>query len=149
MRQKYTVRHIFYFCIFYWIGCTPSDSFPIPYRSNPSSLIDECCTTHTTTKIHSYEKEVTPKTETSPGRGPMVPLYKTPSYKQRITRKRCVARSKAKNSFCKNLCHKMQRYEKQSVIVQDGDYNELRIRDIWVLDGCHDGVYLSVTDLGK
>lgn len=140
MSQKYAIKHIFFICIIYWIGFTPSDSFAISYREKPLSLIHQCCTTHTTTKIHLYEKEVTPKTATSPGRGPMVMLYKTPFYKQRVTRKRCVARSGAKNSVCKNICHKMQRYEKQNVIVEDGYYKELGIREIWVPDGCRGGV---------
>ena len=134
MPQKFPILFI---CILYGIGITPSTSHAI---SKPLSLIDQCCTTHTTTKIHASEKEVTPRTEKSPGRGPMVMLYKTPFYKQRIKRKRCVARSGAKNSFCKDLCHKMQRYEKQSVIVEDGYYKKLEIRDVWVPDGCHDGV---------
>ena len=147
MRPKYNSKHILIIFIFSWIGFTPSDSFAISYgskplhKSKPLSLIDQCCTTHTTTKIHKLEKEVTPRTERSPGRGPTVMLYKTPFYKQPITRKRCVARSGTKNSRCqKNLCHKMQRYEKQSVIVEDGYYKTLEIRDVWVPDGCHDGV---------
>ena len=70
----------------------------------------------------------------------MVMLYKTPFYIQRITRKRCVARSNAKNSLCKDVCHEMQKYKKQSVIVEDGYYKKLEIRDIWVPDGCRDGV---------
>ena len=137
MPQKFPILFI---CILYGIGITPSTSYAKSYRSKPLSLIDQCCTTHTTTKIHVYEKEVTPRTETSPGRGPMVMLYKTPFYKQRITRRRCVARSGAKNSTCKDLCHKMQRYEKQSVVVEVGYYKKLEIRDIWVPDGCGDDV---------
>ena len=137
MPQKFPIKHILIIVIFSWIGLTPSDSHAI---SKPLSLIDQCCTTHTTTKIHKLAKAVTPRTERSPGRGPTVMLYKTPFYKQPITRKRCVARSGAKNSTCKDLCHKMQRYEKQSVIVEDWDYKKLEIRDVWVPDGCHDGV---------
>ena len=133
MPQKYTIRYIFFICILYGIGITP-------YRAKPLSSIDQCCTTHTTTKIYLYEKEVTPRTETSPGKGPMVLLYQTPYYKQRIKRKRCVARRGARNSFCKDLCHEMQRYVKQSVIVEDGYYKKLGTRDIWVPDGCRDGV---------
>ena len=140
MLQKFTIKHIFFICVFYGIGFAPSDSHWISYGSKPLSLIDQCCTTHTTTKIHLYEKEVTPRTETSPGKGPMVLLYQTPYYKQRIKRKRCVARRGARNSFCKDLCHKMQRYEKQSVIVEVGYYKKLEIRDIWVPDGCGDDV---------
>ena len=140
MPQKFPIKHILIIFIFSWIGLTPSDSHPTSYRSKPLSLIDQCCTTHTTTKIHKLAKEVTPRTERSPGRGPTVLLYETPFYKQRIKRKRCVARSGAKNSDCKDLCHKMQRYEKQSVIVEDGNYKKLEIRDVWVPDGCHDGV---------
>ena len=149
MRPKYTFKHILIIFIFSWIGLTPSDSYAISYISKPLSLIDHCCTTHTTKKIQKYEKEVTPWTERSPGRGPMVMLYETPFYKQQITRKRCVARSDAKNSFCKCLCHKMQNYVKQSVIVEDGYYKKLGIRDVWVPDGCRDGAGLSVTDLEK
>ena len=141
MPQKFPIKHILIIVIFSWIGLTPSDSHAISYRPKPLSLIDQCCTTHTTTKIHKLAKQVTPRTERSPGRGPTVMLYKTPFYKQPITRKRCVARSGTKNSLCqKDLCHKMQRYEKQSVIVEDGYYKKLEIRDVWVPDGCHDGV---------
>ena len=140
MPQKSAIKHVFFICILYAIGFTPSASYAISYRSNPLSSIDQCCTTHTTTKIYLYEKEVTPRTETSPGKGPMVLLYQTPYYKQRIKRKRCVARRGARNSFCKDLCHEMQRYVKQSVIVEDGYYKKLGTRDIWVPDGCRDGV---------
>ena len=115
---------------------SPVPSLHLMERSSMESMVEECCVVVPTHAYHKHEKLV-PEDDATPGMGPMVRLFKSDVYHQRITRRKCTFREHPKDHSCSqligsNICD--ANYAKQKAIVHDG-----WIREIWVEDGCKFG----------
>ena len=100
------------------------------------SMVAECCDVKITGKHHPHEKLV-PEGYSKPGTGLMVELSHSPFNRQKIIRKKCVAKEHPSHHHCSrfsgsNICQ--SNYSKQKVIVKEG-----WIGEIWVEDGCKFG----------
>ena len=110
------------------------------YLSNKGNLVDQCCFVQSRTlSYNNWEKLVTPRTKSTPGRGPVVQLYKNPIYHQAINKNICYTKEhKGNNPTCdQGTCE--QQYTIQETMIQDtsfGSTNNIGLGDIWVESGC-------------
>ena len=109
------------------------------YLSNKGNLVDQCCFVQSRTHSYNFEKLVTSRTKSTPGRGPVVQLYKNPIYHQAIHKNICYSKEDSGNN---PACHQgtcEQQYIIQETMIQDtsfGSTNDIGLGEIWVESGC-------------
>ena len=105
----------------------------------PPTLVQQCCFVQSRTHSYNFEKLVTYRTKSTPGRGPVVQLYKNPIYHQAINKNICYSKQDTDNNpncrqgFCE------QQYINQEAMIHDasfGSENDIGLGEIWVESGC-------------
>ena len=105
----------------------------------PPTLVQQCCFVQSRTHSYNFEKLVTYRTKSTPGRGPVVQLYKNPIYHQAINKNICYSKQDTGNNpncrqgFCE------QQYINQEAMIHDASLEsdtDIGLGEIWVESGC-------------
>ena len=103
------------------------------------TLVNQCCFVQSRVHSYNFEKLVTSRTQSTPGKGPVVQLYKNPIYHQAINKNICYSKqNNYDNPNCiQGVCE--QQYINQEAMIHDASFEsetDIGLGEIWVESGC-------------